>query len=225
LISVLFAIALAAEPSLDPAADQLLTELMAMPDHATRKALVMAKLSGGKTDAATTARLGQVLGVVAALDERGVTEPGQVRDELRVVLAGPDSRPAPSDAAAAPLAPGAPMPRAHICLGRPSVLGAAFNFPITVSGRSAGKIKAGGYLRADVAPGPVVLAVPGESNWSITLDTTPGQTYYVKVVPIMGALEVRGSLEPFAGSDDPKFVERCGGAPLVLELAPGQPDR
>jgi hypothetical protein len=105
------------------------------------------------------------------------------------------------------------------------VLGAAFNFPITVSGRSAGKIKAGSYLRADVTPGPVVLAVPGESNWSITLDTTPGETYYVKVVPIMGALEVRGSLEPFAASDDPKFVDRCTGAPLVVEPPTGQPER
>jgi hypothetical protein len=219
---LLLAVAFAAGTALDPAAEQLLTELMAMPDHATRKALVMAKLSGGKTDAATTARLGQVLGVVAALEERGVTELELVRDELRVALAGPGG--APVAVSAASIGSAAPPP-AHICVGRPSVIGAAFNFPITVSGRSAGKIKAGGYLRADVTPGPVVLAVPGESNWSITLDTTSGETYYVKVVPILGALEVRGSLEPFAASDDPKFVVRCGGAPLVIAPIADLPGR
>lgn len=119
--------------ALDPGAAGLLAELMAMPDHPTRQALLVAKLSSSPEPAAM-ARLAAVLGALGRLQESKVTEPGAVRAAFEAAL-----RPVATASPAPPPAAPAAKPKALPALPPPTdpLTHAVVKYSDIADGRSA----------------------------------------------------------------------------------------
>jgi hypothetical protein len=99
--------------------------------------------------------------------------------------------------------------KAVVYIYRDEILGAAIKLPVTVDGVVVGETGPKSFLQLALPPGPHTITSMGEKNSSLSLDTQPGQTYYVWQEVKVGMWAARSMLHKVDTSKGQDGVREC----------------
>lgn len=104
----------------------------------------------------------------------------------------------------------APADKSRIYLYRNETFGAAIRMAVSLDGKSMGQTGPKTYFMWDVAPGPHTIESLTENTSKLTLDTQPGQLYFVWQEVKMGFLSPRSALHSVNRQTGEQAVKECG---------------
>ena len=101
----------------------------------------------------------------------------------------------------------APANKAVVYIVRTSVYGIGINFSFYDSTRFLGKFNGTNYLRYECEPGSHLLWARSENRDFVEADLEAGKTYFLEVVPQMGAVKAGVKMYPVIPTDEKKMAK------------------
>jgi len=92
---------------------------------------------------------------------------------------------------------------------RPSSVGFAVKFKVSIDGKEIGFTRGGNYLEAELDPGNHEIISSAENSETLTLTAAPGQIYFLEQKPTMGALKARNKLIQLDSEKGKDALSKC----------------